>query len=472
MITLLSDRAKGLRILYVEDERLIRENTSLLLQTIFPDIETASNGLEGLNLYQNKPFDIVITDILMPELNGVTMVKKIKEINKYQSIIITSACEESNYLLELINLGVAQFLLKPIQTEQLLNIIYEVVTNIYNQKKVDEYTVQLRQDLVHQTTLLDQYKEVVDLSTIVTKTDIRGKITYVNDAFCKTSGYTMEEVISHKHNLFRHPDMSNEFYKNLWQIILEKKPWSGRIKNHKKNGESFITDTTIKPILDEFGNIIDFISTSHDVTEMYDLNEEIRQTQHEMLSLLGEVGETRSQETGNHVRRVAKFSRLLGELYGLTEDQIQLLYSAAPMHDIGKIGIPDAILLKPGKLDPNEYEVMKTHSNIGYNILKHSNRPLLQAAAIIANEHHEKWNGSGYPNAIVGENIHIYGRIVALADVYDALSCDRVYKKAWPIDEIIEFITNERGKHFDPSLVDLLMINIESFMEITSKYKD
>ena len=210
MITLLSDRAKGLRILYVEDERLIRENTSLLLQTIFPDIETASNGLEGLNLYQNKPFDIVITDILMPELNGVTMVKKIKEINKYQSIIITSACEESNYLLELINLGVAQFLLKPIQTEQLLNIIYEVVTNIYNQKKVDEYTVQLRQDLVHQTTLLDQYKEVVDLSTIVTKTDIRGKITYVNDAFCKTSGYTMEEVISHKHNLFRHPDMSNE----------------------------------------------------------------------------------------------------------------------------------------------------------------------------------------------------------------------------------------------------------------------
>ena len=177
MITLLSDRAKGLRILYVEDERLIRENTSLLLQTIFPDIETASNGLEGLNLYQNKPFDIVITDILMPELNGVTMVKKIKEINKYQSIIITSACEESNYLLELINLGVAQFLLKPIQTEQLLNIIYEVVTNIYNQKKVDEYTVQLRQDLVHQTTLLDQYKEVVDLSTIVTKTDILGKIT-------------------------------------------------------------------------------------------------------------------------------------------------------------------------------------------------------------------------------------------------------------------------------------------------------
>ena len=135
MITLLSDRAKGLRILYVEDERLIRENTSLLLQTIFPDIETASNGLEGLNLYQNKPFDIVITDILMPELNGVTMVKKIKQINKYQSIIITSACEESNYLLELINLGVAQFLLKPIQTEQLLNIIYEVVTNIYNQKK-------------------------------------------------------------------------------------------------------------------------------------------------------------------------------------------------------------------------------------------------------------------------------------------------------------------------------------------------
>ena len=472
MVHELSLLADGMRILYVEDEPLIRENTKLLLETIFSNVQTASNGIEGFKLYQSGVFEIVITDILMPEMNGVAMVKKIKELNPLQPIIITSACEESSYLLELINLGVAQFLLKPIQTENMIKIVHEVVTNIYNQRKVNEFTAQLKQDLIHQTTLLEQYKEIVDISTIVTKTDLQGNIIYANDAFCKTSGYDSDEILSKGHRILRHPDMSSEFYENLWKTILSKQTWTGSIKNLKKNGERYITDTTIKPILDEFGNIIDFISISHDVSELFDLNDEIWQTQHEMLSLLGEVGETRSQETGNHVRRVAKYSKLLGELYGLEEEQIRLIYSAAPMHDIGKIGIPDAILLKPGKLDVDEYTVMKTHSNIGYDILKNSNRPLLQAAAIIAHEHHEKWDGSGYPNALDGENIHIYGRIIALADVFDALSCDRVYKKAWPMDKIIELIINERGRHFDPKLVDMFMSNIDQFTEIANKFKD
>ncbi len=464
--------AKGMSVLYVEDEALIRENNKYLLDTIFSDVQTASNGAEGLKFYEKKVFDIVITDIIMPEMNGVMMVRKIKELNPKQPIIITSASEESTYLLELINLGVAEFLLKPIKTEQIISILNEVVTNIYNQRKVDELTLHLKQELLHQTTLLEQYKEVVDASTIVTKTNIYGKIIYANDLFCQKTGYRLDEIISRSHTLFRHPDMSSEFYKNLWETILEKKIWNGTIKNIKKNGENYITEVTIKPILDEFGSILEFISISHDITELYDINDEIWQTQHEMLSLLGEVGETRSQETGNHVRRVAKYSKLLGELYGLEEEQIRMMYSAAPMHDIGKIGIADAILLKPGKLDFDEYEVMKTHSSIGYDILKHSNRPLLQAAAIIALEHHEKWDGSGYPNAVRGDKIHIYGRIIALADVFDALSCERVYKKAWSIEKIIELVVAERGRHFDPTLVDLFMDNIEKFTEIAFKYKD
>lgn len=472
MVNQLTTLGAGMHILYVEDETLIRENTKLLLETIFSNVKTASNGIEGLKLYQNELFEIVITDILMPEMNGVAMVKQIKELNPQQSIIITSACEESSYLLELINLGVAQFLLKPIQTENMVRIVHEVVKNIYNQRKVNEFTARLKQDLIHQTTLLEQYKEIVDISTIVIKTDLQGNIIYANDAFCKTSGYSSDEILSQGHRLLRHPDMQSEFYENLWRTILNKQTWIGTIKNLKKDGENYITDTTIKPILDEFGNIIEFISISHDVTELFDLNDEIWQTQNEMLSLLGEVGETRSQETGNHVRRVAKYAKLLGELYGLEEEQIRLIYSASPMHDIGKIGISDAILLKPGKLDSAEYDVMKTHSNIGYDILKNSNRPLLQAAAIIAHEHHEKWDGSGYPNALAGENIHIYGRITALADVFDALICDRVYKKAWPMERIIEFIINERGHHFDPQLVDMFMANIDHFIEIANKFKD
>lgn len=472
MIQQLSEYAKGMSVLYVEDESLIRINTSMLLESIFSDVTTAENGRKGLELFEKKKFDIVITDILMPEISGIVMIQKMKEINRTQPFIVTSACEESSYLLELINLGVAQFLLKPIQSEQIVQILYEVVKNIYNERKVDEFTTQLKQDLLHQTTLLEQYKEIVDLSSIVIKTDVNGNIIYVNELFSKISGYSSEEIIMHGHKLLRHHESSTELYDDLWKTILSKKTWKGIIKNLRKDGSHYISDTTIKPILDEFGEIIDYISISNDVTELFDLNEEIWQTQHEMLSLLGEVGETRSQETGNHVRRVAKYAQLLGELYGLEEEENRLLYSASPMHDIGKIGISDAILLKPGKLDIDEYEVMKTHSTIGHNILKNSSRPLLKAAAIIAGEHHEKWDGSGYPNALQGPNIHIYGRITALADVFDALSCERVYKKAWPMEKIIDFVSQERGRHFDPDLVDMFMKNIDRFKEIAAKYQD
>lgn len=472
MIQQLSEYAKGMSVLYVEDESLIRINTSMLLESIFSDVTTAENGRKGLELFEKKKFDIVITDILMPEISGIVMIQKMKEINRTQPFIVTSACEESSYLLELINLGVAQFLLKPIQSEQIVQILYEVVKNIYNEGKVREFTTQLKQDLLHQTTLLEQYKEIVDLSSIVIKTDVNGNIIYVNELFSKISGYSSEEIIMHGHKLLRHHESSTELYDDLWKTILSKKTWKGIIKNLRKDGSHYISDTTIKPILDEFGEIIDYISISNDVTELFDLNEEIWQTQHEMLSLLGEVGETRSQETGNHVRRVAKYAQLLGELYGLEEEENRLLYSASPMHDIGKIGISDAILLKPGKLDIDEYEVMKTHSTIGHNILKNSSRPLLKAAAIIAGEHHEKWDGSGYPNALQGPDIHIYGRITALADVFDALSCERVYKKAWPMEKIIDFVSQERGRHFDPDLVDMFMENIDRFKEIAAKYQD
>jgi len=472
MIQQVTECARGMSVLYVEDEPLIRDNTKLLLETIFSGVQIASNGREGLEYFQEKRFDIVITDILMPEMNGVNMIRKMKEINAYQRFIVTSACEESSYLLELINLGVAQFLLKPIQTEQIIQILHEVVKNIYNERKVAQFNAKIKNDLVHQTTLLEQYKEVVDLSNIVIKTGIEGNITYVNELFCKTSGYEADEIIEKGHEVLRHPEMGIELYGDLWKTILNKQTWQGVIKNLKKNGDYYITDTTVKPILDEKEEIIEFISISCDITELSDLNEEIWQTQHEMLSLLGEVGETRSQETGNHVRRVAKYAKILGELYGLDDEELRLLYSASPMHDIGKIGISDAILLKPGKLEPDEYDVMKTHSTIGYDILKNSSRPLLKAAAIIAREHHEKWDGSGYPNALSGRDIHIYGRITALADVFDALSCERVYKRAWPMEKIIEFVLSERGKHFDPDLVDMFMENIDRFKEIAAKYQD
>ncbi|QFF97785.1 HD domain-containing protein [Psychrobacillus glaciei] len=199
---------------------------------------------------------------------------------------------------------------------------------------------------------------------------------------------------------------------------------------------------------------------------------ELIETQKEMIETMGEIGESRSQETGNHVKRVAKYSYLLAILAGLSEEEALLLKHASPMHDIGKVATPDRILLKPGKLTEDEYEIMKQHAVIGYNVFKHSRRDLLRAAATIAHEHHEKWDGTGYPNGLSGEAIHIFGRITAIADVFDALGSDRVYKKAWQMDDIIHYMIEQQGKQFDPILTQLFIDHVDEFIKISDQYHD
>lgn len=145
---------------------------------------------------------------------------------------------------------------------------------------------------------------------------------------------------------------------------------------------------------------------------------------------------------------------------------------ASPMHDIGKIGIPDAILNKAGKLTQEEWEIMKTHTQIGYEILKNSKRETLKTAGIVSYTHHEKWDGTGYPLGLKEKEIHIFGRITAIADVFDALSSERVYKKAWSLEKIYEYFNDEKGKYFDPELIDVFFNNLDEFLAIRDKYKD
>ena len=206
--------------------------------------------------------------------------------------------------------------------------------------------------------------------------------------------------------------------------------------------------------------------------EIKNLSTEIENTQKEVVFTMGAIGESRSKETGNHVKRVAEYSKLLALYYGLDEKDAEMLKQASPMHDIGKVAIPDAILNKPGRFDEQERKIMDTHAKLGYDMLRHSSRPLLNTAAIVAHEHHEKWDGSGYPRGLSGEDIHIYGRITALADVFDALGSDRCYKKAWDDEKIFKLFKEEKGKHFDPKLVDIFFDNLDEFLKIREKFKE
>lgn len=195
-------------------------------------------------------------------------------------------------------------------------------------------------------------------------------------------------------------------------------------------------------------------------------------TQNEIVYKLGAVTEARSQETGNHIKRVAQYSKLIALKCGISEKEADIVKIASTLHDVGKISIPDSILLKPSKLTEEEFTIMKTHALIGNDILSNSNKKVLKIASIIALQHHERYDGTGYPKGICGDKIKIYSRIVALTDVFDALATDRVYKKKWEFDKIIDYIKEQRGKQFDPEIVDIFLANLDEIKTIQSNLSD
>lgn len=199
---------------------------------------------------------------------------------------------------------------------------------------------------------------------------------------------------------------------------------------------------------------------------------QLNETRLQVVRRLGRAAEYRDNETGLHIVRMSKISRLLGEAMGMDDYQCDLLLNASPMHDIGKIGIPDQILLKPGKFEPEEWEIMKQHSQMGADILEGEESDLLTMARDIALTHHEKWDGTGYPNGLKGEDIPLVGRICAIADVFDALTSERPYKKAWSVEDALKLLTENKGSHFDPAVVDAFMANLDAILEIRDNYQE
>ncbi len=200
--------------------------------------------------------------------------------------------------------------------------------------------------------------------------------------------------------------------------------------------------------------------------------QELHDTRMEIIQRLGRAAEFRDNETGLHIIRMSRYSQLLGRQAGMDEAEADLLLHASPMHDIGKIGIPDRVLLKPGKLDADEWTLMKTHARIGADLLDGHPAPLLRLARDIALTHHEKWDGSGYPAGLAGEDIPLVGRIVAVADVFDALTSSRPYKRAWPVEQAVAFMQEQRGRHFDADLVDRFVASLDAMLGIRDRYAE
>lgn len=586
-----------IRLLYVEDDEMSREEIVFLLQTFVKELIVATNGSEGLEAYREKDPDIVLTDIQMPVMNGLDMIKAIREENKKIPIVITTAFNDNDYLFKAIELDVTAYLTKPIDSKKLLHKLAELAHAVLleqENEKMHHFLTQYQQgveesscvlmvdrerrivsmnerlakklhsdpqeyrgkdlltllrprneeereklekitelkewhgiltattadgkeryfrttiipirhyarpcvnrmlimqditelvryqellknelettrsDLEEKINFLRQYQEIINESTAVCTFGIDGRIHYTDKSFYHTLGFDSNRDLIGR-SLYDFCQKSRQTV----QEAIKKTVETGEIvkiqtRCRTADGkEERVANSFFKPLYRTDGSISEIISIHQDITETIRLNEEIKSTQKEILFRLGEVAENHSKETGQHVHRVAEYSQLLARLAGLKEEDCEILYAAAPMHDIGKLTIPTHILHKEGPLSDDEFEVMKTHTTNGAKMFEGSDRPFMKAASIVAAQHHENYDGSGYPNGLKGDDIHIFGRIVAIADVFDALSMQRAYKAAWPIEKILEFMEEQKGKKFDPHLIDLFFQEVESFIEIRRKY--
>ena len=341
-------------ILIVDDDPLnVEVLNEILLEDGYTNVAFTTQPEEAILNYQKQDFDLILLDILMPVMDGFSVMERFNKIEKKHEIpvLVLSALSDHKTRLKALDLGARDYLAKPFNTD-------EVLVRIRNLLEVKLAHEQLQQH----NAILDQ-----------------------------------------------------------------------RVRERTK---------------------------------------ELKDTQLEIVNRLGLAAEYRDNETGLHIIRMSQFSFEIAKKAGLPLEEAEIILNASPMHDIGKIGIPDSILLKPGKLSPPEWEVMKTHTTIGAKILKGHPSKLLQTAVTIAMTHHERWDGTGYPRKLEGEEIPISGRIVTIADVFDALTSVRPYKKSWPVADALAAIEENSGSQFDPDLVAAFRESLPTILQIKEKYLD
>ena len=238
-----------------------------------------------------------------------------------------------------------------------------------------------------------------------------------------------------------------------------------RVRNHLRSKKLLDLSNNMSLVLER-----EVIKKTADLRRALDFS---RKTEYEISLRLGKAAEIRDVETGMHIKRISEFSKMLGKLAGLSERACEVLRYSSPLHDVGKIGIPDRILLKPGKLDPEEFRIMQLHTVIGGRILSEAQDfPVIAAGQIIALQHHEKWDGTGYPNGLAGKQIHLFGRIVMIVDVFDALLSERPYKKAFTLEKTMEILNEGRGTFFDPELLSLFVDHLSWFTTVREELRD
>lgn len=488
------------KILIADDEEDVHSVTKMVLE----DVEFEGRKLQFLSAYSGKEtiqilkehpdIAIVLLDVVMEnESSGLDAVKAIREDLKNSLVRIILRTGQPGQAPE--RTVIAQYDINDYKekTELTSQKLYTAITaslRSYRDMKLIERNRLGLENIIQSTSLIFGPRDIDVLTRNILNQIVMLLTTNTEhhlesiDAFL--AGYDRDNIhIYHAINSFKDLAKSYDRQNLPGELIVAIDTLTGKKNIHftdnefygyfekEENNTFLIYCKTNKPLCDIDISLLKVFTTNIDAAlDNYLLNREISNTQKEVILTLGEVVETRSKETAFHVKRVAEISRLLAEKYGLSPSDVELVRMASPMHDVGKIGIADNILNKPGRLTNEEFDIMKTHTNIGYDILKSSNRKILQAASIIALQHHERWDGLGYPNGLKENEIHIFSQITSIVDVFDALSHKRIYKDAWELDKVLEFLREQRGAQFNPKLTDLFFKNLDEILQIKLRYPD
>ncbi|MBB1303392.1 MAG: response regulator RpfG family c-di-GMP phosphodiesterase [Pseudoalteromonas rhizosphaerae] len=498
-----SDVVKGTwKVIIVDDEPEVHAVTKLALS----DFEFQDKRLEFISAYSgaeakvqidnNPDAAIVLLDVVMETDDaGLKVAQYIREVAKNNHIRIilrtgqpgqaperqvivnydindykskTELTAQKLFTVVMSSLRSYRDILSIEQSRQGLEKIIKASRDIFSAHSLDHFIEGVMQQL---TSLLGTVDQAMYATSLVAGNpqDNQHKLVVFSGRgdFERSEGKAIEEVLNTEQlsackQAFRD---KNIVYKDNYLFAY-------CCSEHNHNSMLFISGIP-HDLSDTQRHLIEIFSQNVQLAyENVQLQSEVEATQQELVLRLSEALEQRSTETGNHVKRVSHICNTLALAYGLSKREADLVRLASPLHDVGKVGIPDAILNKPGKLTSEEWEIMKTHTQKGYLILQGSRREIVNAGAQIARDHHEKWDGSGYPQGRQGQDIHIFGRIVALADVYDALRHKRCYKEAWTLDDVVNEINQQKGKHFEPKLVDAFNDNLAELEEILTRFPD
>jgi response regulator RpfG family c-di-GMP phosphodiesterase len=501
------------RILVVDDEIVIRELLHDILTGEGFVVELASNGRAALDMIrENSGFVVVFTDIMMPEMDGITLIREAHKFDPTIVPIVMTGYATLETARAAVKEGAYDYVLKPFnlsevklavsnalerrrlinENTRLLEItelfkISESIASIREESRLLDFVLNAALDRVEaqRGSLMLVSQDGLNLEVVRSRglpQQWHGSIIGIDKSI---SGLVAQQVqpllISDIRNTPHLKGLSYHLPNDSFiSVPLERKavqvpqatisddgqPRVIAVLNvtEKRGGLQF-TESDLKTLS---------IVANHAAAALENvrLMRDIEDAQREIVFTLGEIVETRSRETGNHVKRVAAYSKLLAMKCNLSPAEAEILHLAAPLHDVGKVGIPDAVLNKPGSLTPEEYEVIKTHTHIGHDMLRVSRGRVLQSAALIALQHHERYDGKGYPHGLSGKNIHVFGRIVGIADVFDALGVERVYKAAWDFDRIINYFCEQRGHQFDPDLIDIFLNNVEEIVNIRNAFPE